>query len=99
MSPEQIEKLRDRLSFVEDSNKEFDTSPSWKVVPDRMSSKLMLVTAIRLRGTLRGGVSIRLKTPLDAWEEDVYGHIEVQAPRIKAVDETLSHRMAPLARA
>jgi hypothetical protein len=45
--------------------------------------RLSLVVALRLDGLLRGGVSMRIETPVDAWEEDVYGHIEVRPSGMK----------------
>jgi hypothetical protein len=69
----------DRLRFIAEAKKSFDSEPAWSPVPSRLSSRLSLVVALRLDGILRGGVSLRLETPLDVWEEDVYGHIEVRA--------------------
>lgn len=72
--------ILDRLRFVDEAKKSFDATPTWEIVPNRTSTKLSLIVALRLNGTLRGGVSIRITTPADAWEEDVYGHIEVRLP-------------------
>lgn len=96
MTPDQIEKIRQRLSFVESSHKDFDAETDWKIEPDRTSQRLMFVTAVRLAGALRGGVSIRLKTPIDAWEGDVYGHIEVQAPGLKGTMRLCAIEWRPL---
>jgi hypothetical protein len=70
----------DRLRFIAEAKKSFDSTPSWIEVPSRLSTRLSLVVALRLNGILRGGVSLRIITPSDAWEEDVYGHIEVRLP-------------------
>lgn len=72
----------DRLRFVADTKKSFDSEPTWRSAPNRSSDRLTLVVALRLQGVLRGGVSIRLATPRDVWEEDVYGHIEVRLPGV-----------------
>lgn len=69
------------MQFVADAKKSFDTHPKWEILPNRYSRVLSLVVALRLNGTLRGGVSIRIVTPEDSWEEDVYGHLEVKLPQ------------------
>ena len=72
--------ILDRLRFIARGQKSFDSTPAWDEIPCRATSRLLLVVALRLNGTRRGGVSLRLATPADAWEEDVYGHIEVRLP-------------------
>ncbi len=72
--------IYDRLRFIAEAKKAFDSKPRWEPTPHRSSQRLTLVVALRLNGVLRGGVSIRLRTPIDAWEENVYGQIEVRLP-------------------
>ena len=69
-----------RLRYIAEAKKSFDAIAKWELTRNRSSHRLSLVVALRLNGILRGGVSIRLATPSDAWEEDVYGHIEVRLP-------------------
>ena len=68
------------MRFIVDAAKTFDSEPSWRETTNRLSTRLSLVVGIRLKGILQGGVSLRLVTRSDAWEEDVYGHIEVRLP-------------------
>ena len=72
-----------RLREVAEARKSFDAPPKWVISQNRRTDRLNLITAIRLNGVLFGGVSIRLVTPADAWEEDVYGHVEVRLPGVQ----------------
>ena len=74
--------ILDRLRFIAEAKKTFDVTPRWSLSPSRSRGRLTLVVALRLDGVLRGGTSVRLATPNDAWEEDVYGHIEVRLPGV-----------------
>jgi hypothetical protein len=78
----QTRAILDGLRFVAEAKKSFDSVPSWTEVPSRLSSRQSLVVALRLDGVLRGGASLRIVTPTDAWEEDVYGQIEVRLPGV-----------------
>lgn len=58
----------------------------------------MLTCGLRLNGVLAGGASVRLKTPVDAWEDDVYGHVEVRVigiPRAFRLDPVEWRPLAP----
>lgn len=46
---------------------------------DRLSGRLFWFTAIKLNGYLGGGVSARFTNPVDTWEQDVYGHLEIRS--------------------
>ena len=83
MDPAQSHPILDRLRWIADAKKGFDAKPTWTTIEHRASARLDLVVALRLGGVLRGGVSMRLQTPRDVWEEDVYGHIEVRFPDSK----------------
>ena len=72
----------DVLSWIADAEKSFDAAPQWTTVTSRGSYRLELVVAVRLEGILQGGASIRLATPYDAWERDLYGHVEVRIPGV-----------------
>jgi len=72
--------IYDRLNFIAEAKKSFDSEPVWELAPHRFAQRLTMVVALRLNNILRGGVSLRMRTPVDAWEEDVYGHIEVKLP-------------------
>jgi len=74
--------ILDRLRFIAEAKKAFDSKPIWKKEKYRSSIRLSLIVALRLNGVLRGGVSIRISTPSDVWEEDVYGHVEVRLPGV-----------------
>lgn len=71
-----------RLVEINDATKTLDSFPEWELVPNRTNGKLYWVSALRLGGMLGGGVSVRFATPADAWETDVYGHIEVAVPSL-----------------
>ena len=72
--------IYDRLRFIAEAKKAFDSTPKWEPITHRASQRLVMVVALRLNGVLRGGVSLRLRTPIAAWDEDVYGQIEVRLP-------------------
>lgn len=59
-----------------------DTRPAWRRQPARGAEIWTLTCGLRLNGALAGGAMIRLKTPTDVWEEDVYGHVEVRIPGV-----------------
>lgn len=80
MARDKTGEILERLKFVADARKSFDTVPKWEPIPYRSGRLLILVVALRLDGILRGGVQLRLKTPEDTWEDDVYGQIEVRLP-------------------
>ncbi|WP_376710355.1 hypothetical protein [Pseudochrobactrum lubricantis] len=83
MNSHQIDQIFNFLDTVNKSEKTFDDFSKWDEYTDRSSGKLRYVTAIQLNGILGGGVSIRITTPKETWEEDVYGQIEVRPPRMK----------------
>src|SRR5580692_12931750 len=74
--------ILDRRRFIAEAKKSFDSKPNWETVKHRLSNRLSLIVALRLNRVLRGGVSIRISTPSDVWEEDVYGHVEVRLPGV-----------------
>lgn len=78
MTPKEQERLISQLDEVDRAPKTLDAMADWEQKWDRPSGTLMWHTALRLGGVLGGGVSARLKTPLAAWDRDVYGHIEVK---------------------
>lgn len=80
MTPAEADALLARLGTVNGAAKSFDAFPNWEIVTDRSSSALHYVTALRIDGALGGGVSLRLVTPISAWEQDVYGQISVAVP-------------------
>lgn len=50
----------------------------WYKVLNRPTGKLEWQAALKLGGVLGGGVSARFSTPIDAWDADVYGQLEVK---------------------
>lgn len=80
MTPQQADALLARLEVVNAAEKSFDAFPDWETVTDRTSSSLHYAPALKLEGTLGGGVSIRLVTPTTGWECEVYGQISVTIP-------------------
>ncbi|MGY2052930.1 hypothetical protein [Methylobacterium sp. JK268] len=77
MNSEHQQRILDRLAFVVEAKKTFDSAPKWERVPYRDGERLQLTVALRVAGVLRA-VTLRLVTPADVWEEDVYGHLEVR---------------------
>lgn len=67
-----------RLDQVHQAEKSFDSPPIWVQSQERTSAILSCQVSLRLNGILTGGASIRIRTPLNCWEEDVYGQIEVR---------------------
>jgi hypothetical protein len=80
MKPSEEEALLARLAEITAAPKSFDTAPSWEAIQDRASARLCCTVALRIGGVLGGGAAIMIKTPREAWEEDVYGHIQVRRP-------------------
>ncbi len=80
MKSSDVGQILDRLRTIDEARKSFDVKPQWVTTQNRSTQRLTLNVALRLDGILRGGVSILLATPVDAWEEDVYGHIAVRLP-------------------
>ena len=70
----------ERLRFISEARKAFDSKPKWELTPYRASQRLVMIVALKLNGVLKGGVSLRLRTPVNSWEEDVYGQLEVKLP-------------------
>lgn len=83
MASQQSGEILKRLRDVSEARKSFDTAPEWRVSQNRRTDRLNLIALIRLNDVLFRGVSIRLATPVDAWEEDVYGHVEVRLPGVQ----------------
>lgn len=83
MNTYQNEQILEFLETVSRAEKSFDSLPAWEEYKDRTSGKLRYATAIQLNGVLGGGISIRITTPKETWEEDVYGQIEVRPARMK----------------
>ena len=76
------EAIIERLAVIDASEKTLDNLPNWILVLDRPSGKLYWNAAVRVNSFLGGGVSIRFTTPQEAWNSDVYGHIEVAIPSL-----------------
>jgi hypothetical protein len=88
----------DILSRVARAAKAFDGRPTWRRQPGRGTEVWMLTVALRLDDLLAGGASVRLKTPTQVWEEDVYGHVEVRVigiPRAFRLDPIEWRPLAP----
>lgn len=77
MTPEQVERFFQHLDMVNDADKELDSIPKWEKQFHRPSGTLHWSASVRLNGRLGGGASVRLNTPLSAWERNVYGQLEV----------------------
>jgi hypothetical protein len=71
------DRILDRLAYIAGETKRFDAEPRWVRITSRQSERWSLVVGLRVAGALIGA-SVRIVTPVDAWEEDVYGHIEVR---------------------
>lgn len=80
MTPELIDRIFDHLDFVDRTPKEVDSISDWELITHRPSGTLQWQAAVRLSGMLGGGVSIRFSTPVNGWEKDVYGQVEVRPP-------------------
>lgn len=80
VTPEQGLKLLQHLEKVNEAPKSVDAFSDWYLVQNRPSGKLEWHAALRVSGQLGGGVAARLATPVDVWERDVYGHIELKLP-------------------
>lgn len=92
MTPEIEERILAHMDMVEAARKTFDRKPVWQIVEGSGRGRcLSLRAAVRLNGVLAGGASIFLTTPENAWESDVYGHVDVRFPQI-----TGHLRIAPL---
>jgi hypothetical protein len=78
LSPEQQRQLLDHLDHVNSASKSIDAMSNWYTVFNRPAGRFEWQAALKLGGTLGGGVSARLATPVDAWEADVYGQLEVR---------------------
>jgi len=76
---EQVARFFEHLDKVHDAQKEIDSIPQWELKPDRQRGRLTWLAAVKLNGILGGGVSVRIVTPADMWERDVYGHIEINS--------------------
>lgn len=83
MSPAEEDRLLRRLEEVAAAEKTFDAAENWVALTDKSSSVLQYRVSLRIDGVLQGDVSLRLTTPLRAWEEDVYGQIGVGIPGSK----------------
>ncbi|MEA3533684.1 hypothetical protein [Rhizobium sp. CC-YZS058] len=79
MTPEQTDRFFAHLDLVDAAEKTVDFFSEWQLLLQRTTGTLQWTTSLRLGGTLGGGVSVRLITPADVWERDVYGHIEVRS--------------------
>ncbi len=77
MSPEQEQRVLERLAFVVESRKTFDAKPHWDRVPSRTSERWQMAMSLRIGGLL-GPVTARIFTPIDAWEGEVYAQLEVR---------------------
>lgn len=91
MTPAEVETLLLKLSLVNAAKKTFDSFSDWATVTDRSSSALHYVVALRLDGVLGGGASMRLVTPTNGWEKEVYGQIEIALPGTRS-----SLRLGPI---
>jgi hypothetical protein len=80
VSPELVERILAHLDFVDEVEKEVDSISDWQLIEHRPTGSLQWQSAVRLSGRLGGGAAVRLMTPADVWEKDVYGHIEVRPP-------------------
>lgn len=78
MDRTQAEQLLARLEAVSSCDKTFDATEKWVEIHEREAGRLIFRVALRLNGVLGGGVYARLTTPKLGWDEDVYGHLEVQ---------------------
>lgn len=77
MNADQEQKILDRLAFVVEAKKTFDSKPQWSRVQSRDSERLQLSVSLLIGGALKA-VTLRLVTPANVWEEDVYGQLEVR---------------------
>jgi hypothetical protein len=78
LSPDQERTLLDRLAAIHAALKTFDSVTEW--VEERGRSIVLHYRApLKIAGVLGGGVIAHFKTPLQVWESDVYGQIEVHA--------------------
>lgn len=83
-SEAQIQELLTRLYDANLTSKTLDETPRWEKVRDRQSVKLEYRAALRMDGNLGGGVSVRLQTPENGWEDDLYGQIEIRRPGMRS---------------
>jgi len=79
MNQEQRARFFEHLDYVHNAEKELDSIPEWTLKPDRQRGRLTWFAAVKLNGVLGGGVSVRITTPADVWEHDVYGQIEINS--------------------
>jgi len=79
MNQEQSLRFFQHLDYVYNAQKEIDSIPEWRLKTDRQSGRLTWLAAVKLNGVLGGGVSVRIATPVDVWEHDIYGHIEINS--------------------
>jgi hypothetical protein len=78
LTPEQRRQLLEHFDHVNGSEKTIDAMTPWYKVLNRPTGRLEWQAALRLGGVLGGGTSVRFATPVDAWENDVYGQLEVR---------------------
>lgn len=78
MTPEQRRQLFEHLDRVVAASKSLDAMSEWYKVLNRPTGKLEWQAALKLDGFLGGGVSVLFSTPVDAWEADVYGQLNVK---------------------
>jgi hypothetical protein len=84
LTPDLENQILDALERISQAQKAFDENPNWVSISDnRGSERLELTAALQINGVLGGGVSLRINTPRNSWEKDVYGHIEVRRPDMK----------------
>jgi len=80
LTPEQLQRFFEHLDMVNDAEKELDSVPKWEKLFHRPTGTLQWTASVRLNGRLGGGASARLNTPLNTWERNVYGQLEVTSP-------------------
>lgn len=78
MTPEQRAQLLEHLDNVNSASKSIDAMSDWYMVLNRPTGRLEWQAALKLNGVLGGGVSARFATPVDAWDADIYGQLEVK---------------------